>query len=160
MRLIFLLLLPFFLYASERIITLAPSRSESVLDLGKGDELIGVSEYSSWPKEVQNITKVGGYSNPSLERILSLNPSLVIGQGKYSHTINQLKELGIKTLSLEMKTIEDIKDSIRTIAAELKSDPSPLIEPTDKPTEKIQNSHQIKRLYKRTKSLDHLRPLS
>ena len=147
MRIIFLLLFLLSIkeaFAQERIITLAPSLSEIVFALGKGDELVGVSEFSIWPKEVKNITKVGGYSNPSLERILSLNPTLVIGQGKYSHTINQIKQLGIKTLSLEMKSIKNIKDAIRKISNELKSDPAPLIDPIDKAIEKIKNAKNAK----------------
>ncbi len=147
MRIIFLLLFLLSIkeaFAQERIITLAPSLSEIVFALGKGDELVGVSEFSIWPKEVKNITKVGGYSNPSLERILSLNPTLVIGQGKYSHTINQIKQLGVKTLSLEMKSIKNIKDAIRKISNELKSDPAPLIDPIDKAIEKIKNAKNAK----------------
>ncbi len=140
MRVISFLLLPLLLFSSERIITLAPSLSEIVFALGKGGELVGVSEFSTWPEEVKSITKVGGYSNPSLERILSLNPTLVIGQGKYSQTINQVKQLGIKTLSFEMNTIENIKSAIRKVAHELKSDPTPLIEPIDRAVEEVKKS--------------------
>ena len=144
MRIILLLIFPLFIFASERIITLAPSLSEIVFALGKGKDLVGVSEFSTWPKAVKDITKVGGYSNPSLERILSLNPTLVIGQGKYSHTINQVKQLGVNTLSLEMKTIEEIKDSIQKIAKVLKTDASPLIDPINKAVEDIKKAKTSK----------------
>ncbi len=131
MRLIILLFLPLLLLAQERIIALSPSISEIVFALGKGEELVGVSEYASYPEEVKRITKVGGYSNPSLEKIFSLNPTIVIGQTHYNKTLQQLNKLGIKTLTLEMSTIENIKDSIVQIAKALDTDPAPLLQPID-----------------------------
>jgi iron complex transport system substrate-binding protein len=134
---IFLLLVPLLLLAQERIIALAPSISEIVFALGKGDELVGVSEYASYPEEVKQITKIGGYSNPSLEKIFSLNPTLVIGQTHYDKTLRQLNKLGIKTLTLEMNTIVNIKDSITKISEALKCDPVPLLEPIDKAIKQV-----------------------
>ncbi len=131
MRLIILLFLPLLLLAQERIIALSPSISEIVFALGKGEELVGVSEYASYPEEVKRITKVGGYSNPSLEKIFSLNPTIVIGQTHYNKTLQQLNKLGIKTLTLEMSTIENIKGSIVQIAKALDTDPAPLLQPID-----------------------------
>lgn len=132
MRLIFLLSLYISLFAQERIIALAPSISEIIFALGKGEELVGVSEYASYPKEVTTITKVGGYSNPSLEKIFSLNPTLVIGQDHYDKTLRQLNQLGIKTLTLELNTIKNIQSSIIRIAEALNTDPSPLLLPIEK----------------------------
>jgi len=129
MKLILTLLFPLFLMGSERIIALAPSISEIVFALGKGNELVGVSEYASYPPEVKKITKVGGYSNPSLEKIFALNPSLVIGQVHYAHILRQLEKLGIKTLTVELSTIEHIKSSIEKIALALDTNSSKLIKP-------------------------------
>jgi len=131
MRLVFLLFLSLNLYASERIVTLAPSISEIVFALGKGDALVGVSEYASYPPEVKKVTKIGGYSNPSLEKIFALNPTLVIGQSHYNKTLGQLNKLGIKTLSLEMSTISTIQDTIKKIAKALHADPTPLLVPIE-----------------------------
>ena len=138
MRIVLILLFSLTIYAQERIIALAPSISEIIFALGIGDEIVGVSEYASYPPEIKKITKIGGYSNPSLEKIFSLNPTLVIGQNHYNKTLRQLNKLGIKTLSLEMSTISTIQDSIRKIANALDSDPSPLLEPIDKAIEQAQ----------------------
>ena len=136
MRLVLLLFLSISLWAQDRIIALAPSISEIVFALGKGDELVGVSEYASYPEAVKEITKVGGYSNPSLERIFSLNPTLVIGQRHYDKTLKQLNKLGIKTLTLELDTIKNIQTSISKIAAALKTNPGPLLQPIEKAMQK------------------------
>jgi len=138
MRLIFFLILALSLSAQERIIALAPSISEIIFALGKGDELVGVSEYASYPPQVKKITKIGGYSNPSLEKMFSLNPTLVIGQSQYNKTLTQLNKLGIKTLSLEMKTIEEIKTSIAQIARALNTDPQVLIKPIERSIKQAQ----------------------
>ncbi len=124
-----LLIFPLFLISQERIIALSPAISEIVFALNKGDELVGVSEYASYPKEVQKITKVGAYVNPSLEKIFSLNPSLVIGQQHYEKTLTQLNKLGIKTLTVEFSTLHSIEHSISKIAKALHADPNPLLRP-------------------------------
>jgi len=132
MRIIFLLLISLSLYATQRIITLAPSISEIVFALGRGNEIVGVSEYASYPAGVKKITKIGGYTNPSLEKIFSLNPTLVIGQAHYNKTLRQLNQLGIKTLSLEMTNIANIKASITKIASAIDADANILIDSIDK----------------------------
>jgi len=144
MRLVLALVLSLNLFASERIIALAPSISEIVFALGKGDQLVGVSEYASYPPEVKDITKIGGYSNPSLEKIFSLNPSIVIGQSHYDKTLRQLNKLGIKTLSLEMTSIPKIQDSIRQIASALQADPQALLDPIDRAIKKAKAKSKTK----------------
>ncbi len=141
MRIAFLLIISLSLYAQERIIALAPSISEIVFALGRGDELVGVSEYASYPEAVKKITKVGGYTNPSLEKIFSLDPTLVIGQTHYDKTLKQLNQLGIKTLMLEMTTLQNIQESITKIAQALEEDPAPLIRPIQKA---MKEARQIK----------------
>jgi len=135
-RLVLILFIYSSLFSAERIIALAPSISEIVFALEKGDELVGVSEYASYPEAVKKITKVGGYSNPSLERIFSLNPTLVIGQAHYEKTLRQLSQLGVKTLTLELSTLKNIKASIIKIAQALKTDSSPLLRPIDEAMQK------------------------
>lgn len=144
MRLILLSLLALNLFAQERIIALAPSISEIVFALDRGDELVGVSEYASYPEAVKKITKVGGYSNPSLEKIFSLNPTLVIGQTHYDKTLRQLNQLGIKTLMLEMTTLQSIQDSITKIAEALQEDPTPLIQPIQQAMQEAKKSKRKK----------------
>lgn len=137
---ILLLLLPLLLFGSQRIIALAPSISEIVFALGKGEELVGVSEYASYPKAVTSLPKIGGYSNPSLERIFSLEPSLVIGQSDHAKTLRQLEQLGIKTLALEMDTIANIKASIVKIAQAIHAEAHSLLLPINEAVKKAKSS--------------------
>jgi iron complex transport system substrate-binding protein len=116
-----LLLLILNLKAEERLVSLSPSIAEMVFALEKGDSLVGVSSYSLHPKEAQNIKIIGGYTNPHIERILALSPTLVIGQTFNQSTLDKLNHFKIKTLMLNLKTIESIKKSIAKLSKELDS---------------------------------------
>ncbi len=104
------------LYASERIISLSPSITEIVFALGNGDELVGVSSYSLYPKEAQKLPVVGGYHKPNIEKILNLKPTLVVGQTYNKELLDQLEGFGIKTLALDLERLHTIKDSITSLA--------------------------------------------
>ncbi|AHL22068.1 ABC transporter substrate-binding protein [Thermococcus nautili] len=63
----------------QRIVSLAPSITETIFYLGAGDRLVGVTKYADWPPAVKNITKVGGYgAYANLEEIAKLKPDLII----------------------------------------------------------------------------------
>lgn len=132
MKTLFLLLfLLLTLEAKERIVSLSPSLTEIVYALQKGDELVGVSEYSLFPKEAQNLPVVGGYSNPNLEKIIAHQPTLVVGQDFNLETLEKLNKFNIKTLMLKLQTIEDIKSSISSLAKELNSNPNAILQTID-----------------------------
>src|SRR5262245_4316012 len=62
-----------------RIVSLCPSLTELVFDLGRGSELVGVTKFCVHPAEgVRAIEKVGGTKNPKVERIVALAPDLVL----------------------------------------------------------------------------------
>lgn len=122
MKIIFaILFLSLTLNANERIISLSPSLTEIVYALEKGDSLVGTSSYSLHPKEAQKLPIVGGYENPNIERVLALSPTLVLGQDFSQSTLDKLKYFKIKTLMLNLRTIESIKKSIKKIANEIDS---------------------------------------
>jgi len=118
-----LLLCTFNLFANERIIAMSPSISEILFALDYNNSVVGVSKYASYPKEVQTLPKVGGYFHPNLEKILSLRPSLVIAQQHNHELLKKLQKLHIKTLEVELDTIENIKKSIHKINAKLNNHP-------------------------------------
>jgi ABC-type Fe3+-hydroxamate transport system substrate-binding protein len=62
-----------------RIVSLCPSLTELVFDLGRGDDLVGVTRFCVHPAAgVARIEKVGGTKSPKLERIIELRPDLVL----------------------------------------------------------------------------------
>ena len=63
----------------QRIISLAASNTELLYAIGLQDKLVGVDDYSDYPAEAKNKEKVGGFSKPNVEKIVSLAPDLVLG---------------------------------------------------------------------------------
>ena len=67
-----------FLKTPERIISLAPGLTEILFSLGLGDRIVGVTDYCNYPPEALSKPRVGGL-NANIERILALQPDLVVG---------------------------------------------------------------------------------
>ena len=109
------------LSANERIISLSPSITEIIYALDKGDSIVATSSYSLYPKEAQALPIIGGYENPHIEKILMHKPSLVVGQSFNASTLQKLEHFGIKTLMLNLKSINSIQNSISTLAKKIGS---------------------------------------
>ncbi len=124
MRLIWLLFLSLSLFGAERIVTLSPAIAEITADLGALEEIVGVSEYTYYPKALQKRPKIGGYFSLSLERIIALSPTLVIGLPHQQETLIKLKAFNIRTLQVELGKIDEIKRSVTSIAETLQREES------------------------------------
>ncbi|RLG91479.1 MAG: cobalamin-binding protein [Candidatus Hecatellales archaeon] len=103
----------------QRIVSLAPSNTEILFALGLDDKVVGVTSYCDYPSKVKDlvnqgkITVVGGYWNPSVEKIIDLNPDLVLGSTMMGqNNLQTLEEKDIPVLVLDPKTIDDIYDDI------------------------------------------------
>lgn len=64
--------------AGYRVVSLSPAVTEIIFALNAGDMLVGVTTYCDYPPAARQKYKVGDFSNPSLERIIATNPSLVV----------------------------------------------------------------------------------
>ena len=102
----------------RRIVSLAPSLTETIYALGLQDRLVGDTDQCDYPPDAQKKTKVGGGINPSVEVIASLHPDLVLVTKSYNRldTIHSLEELGIASYATDPHTITDILSSIKTLA--------------------------------------------
>jgi iron complex transport system substrate-binding protein len=63
---------------ARRIVSLAPSVTEHIHYAGAGKTLVGITAYCDYPLAVQSLPRVGDFTRPSYERIISLKPDLVI----------------------------------------------------------------------------------
>ena len=115
MKLILLTILITFSFSKERIIALSPSINEIVYALGAGDEVVGNTKYCTFPKASLSVNKVGGYFNPNLEKIIFLQPTIVIMQQNNLKLSHQLNKLGIKTKVVKIDRLHNIKSTILTI---------------------------------------------
>lgn len=98
----------------ERIVSHVPSITEILFALGLGDKVAGVSDLCDYPEEAKSKPSVGNYFNPSIERIVALNPDLVLTDG-HSEGIKQLDSLGIAFLVIDPKDFDGIFRNIELI---------------------------------------------
>ena len=98
----------------QRIVSLAPSNTEIVFSLGAGSRLVGVTDYCNYPEEAKLIEKIGGFSTPDIEKILSLSPDLVLGMDFHQKMgiPQKLEEKGIHCLLLSSASLLDAPKNI------------------------------------------------
>ena len=92
----------------QRIVSLLPSLTETVCELGHCARLVGVDRYSDYPVEVKALPKVGGGMDPNIEAIVALRPDVVL-MATSSRVGERLQALGIKVVALEPKTHADVQ---------------------------------------------------
>jgi iron complex transport system substrate-binding protein len=100
----------------QRLISLSPSITETLYALGLADRLVAVTDYCDYPVEAQSLPSVGGYTDPSLEAIVSNEPDLVILLQSQQQLRQQLNNLGIATHSIDNSTLLGIEAAIASIA--------------------------------------------
>lgn len=101
----------------RRIISLAPSITETLFALGAESQLVGVSVYCDYPPAVKQIDQVGTFLTPNVEAIVAKRPDLVIAVPSpgNQNPVEALRRLGIEVLVIEPGSIAEIEASILTI---------------------------------------------
>ncbi|HHV65522.1 MAG TPA: ABC transporter substrate-binding protein [Peptococcaceae bacterium] len=101
----------------KRIISLLPSSTEILFALGQENNLIAVTKYDNYPADIQD----RGYYlfedalNPNPDKILELQPDLVIIGSVSGETLRKLRNLDIPVISFNPQSIEETYDTIRSI---------------------------------------------
>lgn len=105
------------LAAPMRIVSLAPSVTETLFALGAGPSVVGVSQYCDYPPEALKLPKVGTFLTPNLEAIIALRPTLIIGLGLSSdqRELRALKSMGFRIVLARDQSLDEIEDSIRKL---------------------------------------------
>jgi iron complex transport system substrate-binding protein len=105
----------------HRIICLAPSLTETVFALGKGEQVVGVTDYTEYPPEARLKTSVGGLIDPSIEKVVSLHPDLVLATREINRreTVEELDRFRIPVFVINPQGLEGILASVRDIAKAL-----------------------------------------
>lgn len=111
-----LFLIPTWLFAAPRVITLSPSNTE--LAFAAGITPVAVSGYSDYPDAAKSIEQVANWQGMNFERIVALKPDLVVAWrgGNAERQVNQLKALGITVMWLDPMSVDDIVAALRQLA--------------------------------------------
>ena len=94
--------------APQRIVSILPSLTETVCELGHCARLVGVDRYSDYPASVRKLPQLGGGMDPNVEAIVALRPDVVL-MAKSSRVGQRLESLGIKVVALEPKSHADVQ---------------------------------------------------
>lgn len=93
----------------QRIVSLSPNLTEILFLVGAEDQLAGRTDFCDYPAEAQAKPSIGGIINPSLERLVSLEPDLVLAaRGVHAAFLDRLGEMQIPFLGYDPQTLDDV----------------------------------------------------
>ncbi|MGD0226836.1 MAG: cobalamin-binding protein [Terriglobia bacterium] len=100
-----------------RLVSIAPSITETLYELGLGDRLVGDTDYCDYPPQAKSLPHVGALLNPSLEKIVALKPDLVLGtdEANRRETADQLERLGIPLYGVTAHTVQGTLQSLEDL---------------------------------------------
>ncbi len=102
----------------QRVVSLLPSLTETVCELGACARLVGVDRHSNWPDAVRRLPQLGGLEDTDLESLVRLKPDLVL-LARSSRVLGKLESMGIPVLALEPQNQADVKRVLLTLAQAL-----------------------------------------
>jgi iron complex transport system substrate-binding protein len=104
---------------AKRIVTLAPNLAELAFAAGAGARVVGVSTYTDFPEAAARLPVVGSHGRVDVERILTLEPDLVLAwqSGNPTRDVERLERLGIPVFVTEPRRLDDIPRILRAIGA-------------------------------------------
>jgi iron complex transport system substrate-binding protein len=101
----------------QRIISLAPGITETLYAMNLADKIVGVTSFCNWPAAAKQKQRIGGFINPSIEKIISLQPDLIIAtaDGNRKETIEQLERVGLAVYVTNPSSTQGILNGILRI---------------------------------------------
>jgi vitamin B12 transport system substrate-binding protein len=102
---------------AQRIIALSPHSVELLYALGVGDRVIGTTDFADYPEAAKKIERVGGYHGIQTERILELEPDLIVAWegGNKTEDLNMLETLKLPVYRSETKRLRQITEEIKAL---------------------------------------------
>ena len=104
---------------AQRVVTFAPHLAEIMYVVGAGEQLVGVSAWSDFPREVLELPEVGDAFAIDHEQLSLLQPDLLLvwDSGMPAHAVDELRELGYRVESIRTRGLDDVVAAIRRIGA-------------------------------------------
>jgi len=102
----------------RRVVSLAPSLTESIYALGLEALLVGDTDYCDYPEAAKSKVKVGGAVNPNIEVVASLKPDVVLLTKSLNRmeTVRALERLGIAAYATDPQSVDQIRASVHKLA--------------------------------------------
>ncbi len=102
---------------AQRIISASPHITEFLYDIGAGEKIVGVTEYSDYPDQAKKHPRVGNYRFLDMEKVLSLKPDLLIvwKGGNPIHQIQKIERMGIPVFYSDIQNLSDIETTFERL---------------------------------------------
>jgi len=103
----------------RHIVSLAPNLTEIVFLLGRGSSLVGVTRFCNFPPSASGLPKIGGVSDPDVERIVALSPDLVLctTDGNPREKVRALEGMGIPCFAVAPQNLDAVFTAIERVGA-------------------------------------------
>ncbi|MCD8139634.1 MAG: helical backbone metal receptor [Planctomycetaceae bacterium] len=98
--------------AAGRLVSLAPSLTEMVFELGAGDALVGVTDQCRYPPEALALPSIGSYQTPNLEALLTMQPDMVLALQEHATIFPRFDELGIPYRVFDHRSLDGLLVSL------------------------------------------------
>jgi iron complex transport system substrate-binding protein len=100
----------------HRIVSLSPNVTEMLYGIGAFAQVAGVSDYCTYPPAATTLPSVGGWANPSLEKIAALRPDLVILDDAQAELVgDNLTKLGLRVMTVKDHSIQESYDAMAAL---------------------------------------------
>jgi len=100
----------------QAIVSLAPSDTEILYALGLGDRIVGVTEFCNYPPEAADKPRVGGFSDVDAEKLVALDPDLVLAASLHvGEVVPALEKLGLTVVVIAPADVPAVLDSIELV---------------------------------------------
>ena len=100
----------------QRVVTMIPSHTETLCAIDACDKLVGVDEYSNFPKQVNTLPKLGSAFSPNVEAIVALEPDLVLTD-ESSDLARALRQAGIPVYAGTAQTFDEAFEKFEVLGA-------------------------------------------
>jgi cobalamin transport system substrate-binding protein len=101
---------------ATRIVSLAPANTEIAYAVGAGSKMVAGTSYDDYPAAAKSLPKIGGFSNPNVEKIASFRPDLVLAAGGIQAGLrSKLEGLGMQVYVVDPTTYNGVMRDIAEI---------------------------------------------
>jgi iron complex transport system substrate-binding protein len=96
----------------QRIVSLAPSVTETLYALGMGDSIVGVTQFCAYPPQARGKPQIAGFGEVNYEAVLRLRPDLVVLPHDKERNKHELETLGLSVLTLDTRSMPGLMNTI------------------------------------------------
>jgi iron complex transport system substrate-binding protein len=101
---------------AARVVSLAPANTEMAYAVGGGSKMVAGTSYDDYPAAAKSLPKIGDFSNPSVEKIVSMRPDLVLAAGGIQAGLrSKLENLGVQVYVVDPTTLDQTMKDLHNL---------------------------------------------